>query len=109
MPASSVPSSYGAALRARLDYLITAVATAIETDGDIEPLLGDRRRLGPAELAVVRAGERGSGHGLALLDAGHEVAAVVTQPARPRGRGRRVLPSAVAEVAREQIQALRHE
>ena len=31
----------------------------------------------------------------ALLDAGHEVAAVYTQPARPRGRGRRLQPSPV--------------
>lgn len=28
----------------------------------------------------------------ALLDAGHEVAAVYTQPPRPRGRGRRLQP-----------------
>ena len=38
---------------------------------------------------------------LALLDAGHEVAAVYTQPDRPRGRGRRLQPSAVGAVAAE--------
>ena len=34
-----------------------------------------------------------------LLNSAHEVVAVVTQPDRPRGRGRRVLPSAVKELA----------
>ena len=35
----------------------------------------------------------------ALLDAGEEVAAVVTQPDKPRGRGRKVSPSPVKELA----------
>ncbi len=35
----------------------------------------------------------------ALLDAGEEVAAVVTQPDRPRGRGRKLSPSPVKELA----------
>ena len=35
----------------------------------------------------------------ALLDAGHEVAAVYTQPARPRGRGQRLQPSPVGAFA----------
>ena len=38
-------------------------------------------------------------HLSALLDAGHEPAAVFTQPDRPAGRGRKPRPSAVAEVA----------
>ena len=36
----------------------------------------------------------------ALLGEGHDVAAVVTQPDRPRGRGRSLAPSAVKEFAR---------
>ncbi len=39
----------------------------------------------------------------ALLDAGEEVVAVITQPDRPRGRGQKVSPSPVKELA------LRHE
>jgi methionyl-tRNA formyltransferase len=35
----------------------------------------------------------------ALLDAGEEVAAVITQPDRPRGRGQKVSPSPVKELA----------
>lgn len=35
----------------------------------------------------------------ALLDAGEEVVAVITQPDRPRGRGRKVSPSPVKELA----------
>ncbi len=35
----------------------------------------------------------------ALLNSGHEVAAVLTRPDAPAGRGRRVLPSAVADLA----------
>jgi len=34
-----------------------------------------------------------------LIDAGHEVVAVVTQPDRPKGRGKRPAPPAVKEVA----------
>jgi methionyl-tRNA formyltransferase len=37
----------------------------------------------------------------ALLDAGHEVCGVVTQPDRPRGRGQHVTESPVKQVARE--------
>jgi methionyl-tRNA formyltransferase len=37
----------------------------------------------------------------ALLDAGHEIALVVTQPDRPAGRGQRTTPPAVAAFARE--------
>jgi methionyl-tRNA formyltransferase len=37
----------------------------------------------------------------ALIDAGHQVAAVVTQPDRPRGRGRQVAPSPVKLAATE--------
>ena len=37
----------------------------------------------------------------ALLDAGHEVAAVYTQPPRPRGRGQRLQPSPVGAFAAE--------
>ncbi len=37
----------------------------------------------------------------ALVDAGHEVVAVVTQPDRPAGRGRRPTPSAVRVTAEE--------
>jgi methionyl-tRNA formyltransferase len=36
----------------------------------------------------------------ALLEAGEEVAAVVTQPDKPRGRGRKVSPSPVKDLAR---------
>lgn len=35
----------------------------------------------------------------ALHDAGHDIAAVITRPERPKGRGRRVEPTAVAELA----------
>ncbi len=35
----------------------------------------------------------------ALIDAGHEVAAVFTQPDKPKGRGYKLLPTAVKEVA----------
>jgi len=38
----------------------------------------------------------------ALLDAGEEVVAVITQPDRPRGRGRKVSPSPVKELALNQ-------
>ena len=42
-------------------------------------------------------------HGLAaVLDAGHEVAAVYTQPARPRGRGQALQPSPVQTFAEAQ-------
>lgn len=34
-----------------------------------------------------------------LLSSGHEVAAVVTQPAKPAGRGRRATPTPIAELA----------
>ena len=37
----------------------------------------------------------------ALVDAGHEVVRVITQPDRPSGRGRRLRPPAVALAARE--------
>ncbi len=39
---------------------------------------------------------------LALLESGHEVVAVISRPDAPIGRGRKVAPSAVAAVAREQ-------
>lgn len=35
----------------------------------------------------------------AIIDAGHEVIGVVTQPDRPRGRGQKIAPSPVKEVA----------
>lgn len=35
----------------------------------------------------------------ALIDAGHEVCLVLTQPDRPSGRGMKLKPSAVKEVA----------
>lgn len=44
----------------------------------------------------------------ALRAAGHEIAAVYTQPPRPAERGQRERPSAVARVAAEQKLALRH-
>ena len=37
----------------------------------------------------------------AILDAGHEVALVLTRPDRPRGRGLRLAPSAVKALAVE--------
>lgn len=37
---------------------------------------------------------------VSLIDAGHQIVAVVTQPDRPRGRGQHVLPGAVAAAAR---------
>ena len=37
----------------------------------------------------------------AVIAAGHEIAAVYSQPARPRGRGHRLLPSPVAALAAE--------
>ncbi len=40
-------------------------------------------------------------HLAALHRAGHEIAAVFTQPDRPAGRGRKLLPSAVATIAGE--------
>lgn len=45
---------------------------------------------------------------LALADAGHEVAAVYTQPPRPAGRGHKLQPSAVHRVAVERGLAVRH-
>ncbi len=44
---------------------------------------------------------------LALLDAGHEVAAVYSQPPKPRGRGRRLQPSPVAAFAADRGLAVR--
>jgi methionyl-tRNA formyltransferase len=45
-----------------------------------------------------------------LLASGHAVVGVVSQPDRPRGRGRRLLPSPVSQVAlREQLPLLRPE
>jgi len=38
----------------------------------------------------------------ALLESGHEVVAVISRPDAPIGRGRKVAPSAVAAIAREQ-------
>ena len=43
----------------------------------------------------------------ALVAAGHEIAAVYSQPARPRGRGHQLLPSPVAALALEHRLALR--
>jgi methionyl-tRNA formyltransferase len=43
----------------------------------------------------------------ALIAAGHEIAAVYSQPARPRGRGHRPLPSPVVALAAEQGVAVR--
>jgi methionyl-tRNA formyltransferase len=43
----------------------------------------------------------------ALVAAGHEIAAVYSQPARPRGRGHQFLPSPVAALAVERRIALR--
>ncbi len=40
-------------------------------------------------------------HLTALLDSPHEIAAVYSQPDRPAGRGRKLLPSAVTSVARD--------
>jgi len=37
----------------------------------------------------------------ALLDSGHEVVAVYTQPDRPAGRGRKLTPSPVKQLALE--------
>ena len=43
-----------------------------------------------------------------LLDSGHEVAAVLTRPDAPRGRGRKLFPSPVAQLAQEHgIEVLR--
>ncbi len=38
-----------------------------------------------------------------LLEAGHEVPLVVTQPARPSGRGRKTIPTPIAELARNTL------
>ncbi|MGK9170738.1 methionyl-tRNA formyltransferase [Inquilinus limosus] len=45
---------------------------------------------------------------LALLDAGHEIAAVYTQPPRPAGRGYKLQPSPVQRVAEERGLPVRH-
>src|SRR5277367_1846563 len=44
----------------------------------------------------------------ALLNAGHDVAAVYCQPPRPAGRGHRLLPSPVQEYAARHGLAVRH-
>jgi len=45
---------------------------------------------------------------LALVEAGHEIAAVYTQPPRPAGRGYRLQPSPVQRVAEERGLPVRH-
>src|SRR5215213_7503429 len=47
------------------------------------------------------AGEFGLPTLRAILDAGHEVVQVVSQPDRPAGRGRQLTPAAVAQLALE--------
>ena len=42
----------------------------------------------------------------ALTEEGHDVVAVVTQPDRPAGRGRKLQPSPVKEVARAEAERL---
>ena len=62
-----------------------------------------RHRPGDQPLRLCFAGTPAfaAAHLRALLASPHELAAVFTQPDRPAGRGRRLRPSAVAEVAEE--------
>src|SRR5438552_16311448 len=47
------------------------------------------------------SGEFGAPTLRALLESGHEVAGVISQPDRPAGRGRQMMPTPIAELAIE--------
>src|SRR3954452_17889399 len=55
----------------------------------------------PLKLIFAGAGEFGLPTLRALLDAGHEIVQVVSQPDRPAGRGRRLTPTPIAQFALE--------
>ena len=55
----------------------------------------------PSVLCFAGTPPFAAAHLAALHEAGHEIAAVFTQPDRPAGRGRKLLPNAVATIARE--------
>jgi methionyl-tRNA formyltransferase len=55
----------------------------------------------PLRILFAGAGEFGLPTLKALLDAGHEVVRVYSQPDRPAGRGRRLTPTAIAQFAIE--------
>jgi methionyl-tRNA formyltransferase len=56
-------------------------------------------KTGPWRLIFLGTPEFAAPSLLALLEAGEDVAAVITQPDRPRGRGRKVSPSPVKDLA----------
>ena len=53
----------------------------------------------PLRIIFAGSGEFGLPTLRAILDAGHQVVQVVTQPDRPAGRGRALRPTAIAELA----------
>jgi methionyl-tRNA formyltransferase len=53
------------------------------------------------QVIFAGSGEFGAPSLRALIDAGHEIALVVTQPDRPAGRGRAMTPTPIAAVATE--------
>src|SRR3954470_20693861 len=55
----------------------------------------------PLKLIFAGAGEFGLPTLRALLDAGHEIVQVVSQPDRPAGRGRKLTPTPIAQFALE--------
>ena len=55
----------------------------------------------PLRLIFAGAGEFGALTLTALLDAGHDVVQVVSQPDRPAGRGRALTPTAISKIALE--------
>lgn len=55
----------------------------------------------PLHLIFAGSGEFGSPTLLALLDAGHQIVQVFTQPDRPAGRGKKLTPTPIAQLAIE--------
>src|SRR5436309_936915 len=53
----------------------------------------------PLRIIFAGSGEFGLPTLRALIDAGHDVVQVVTQPDRPAGRGRALTPTGIAELA----------
>src|SRR5690242_19853620 len=57
--------------------------------------------MNPMRLIFCGSGEFGLATLRAILDAGHEVGQVFSQPDRPAGRGRKLTPTAIAQFALE--------
>src|SRR4051812_10773947 len=53
----------------------------------------------PNQIIFAGSGEFGAPTLRALIDAGHDVVQVITQPDRPAGRGRALTPTPIAELA----------